>query len=84
MEYPFNEGDTYYTLEVVPVEEIVRLEDNGEDPYLYRVVESCWDENTIEMHWEKFNSPIRPFKTREEAEAKNITNGELRKILSQD
>lgn len=75
MEYPFNEGDTYYTLEALPLNEIKLLEANGENPYLFTVVESCWDEISEEMHDENPNEPY--FKTREEAEARNITFDEL-------
>lgn len=75
MEYPFNEGDTYYTLEGLSLKEIMLLNSNGENPYIFRVVESCWDEISEEIHDENPNEPY--FKTREEAEARNITFDEL-------
>ena len=81
MEYPFNEGDTYYTLEGLSLKEIMLLNSNGENPYIFRVVESCWDEISEEMHYETMNYKGGYFKTREEAEAKNYTLEELNEYL---
>lgn len=71
MKYPFDEGDTYYTLEKTTLKELMLLNNNGENPYMFQVVESCWDSVSEEMHDE---NPRRIyFKTREEAESSNIT-----------
>ena len=67
MKYPFNEGDTYFTLEGITFKELMPLNSNGENPYIFKVVESCWDETSEEMHDENPNEPY--FKTREDAEA---------------
>jgi len=75
MKYPFEEGDTYYTLEGITLRELMRLNSNGENPYIFEVVESCWDSVSEEMHDEEPNQLY--FKTREEAEARNITFDEL-------
>ena len=75
MKYPFNEGDTYYTLEGIKFKELMLLNGNGEDPYIFEVVESVWDDVSEEMHDEEPNQLY--FKTREEAEARNITFDEL-------
>lgn len=71
MKYPFNEGDTYYTLEKVPVSEIELLKNNGENPYIFEIIESTWDFVSEEMHDE--NPSKQYFKTRQEAEDRNCT-----------
>lgn len=75
MRYPFEEGDTYYTLEGISLKELMLLNSNGENPYIFEVVESVWDFVSEEMHDEEPNQLY--FKTREEAEARNITFDEL-------
>ena len=75
MKYPFNEGDTYYTLERISPKELMLLNSNGENPYIFEVVESTWDFVSEEMHDEDPNKVY--FKTREEAESRNITFDEL-------
>ena len=75
MKYPFNEGDTYYTLEHISLKELMLLNSNGENPYIFEVVESVWDDVSEEMHDEEPNQLY--FKTREEAEDSNITFDEL-------
>ncbi len=71
MKYPFNEGDTYYTLERVTLKELMLLRNNGENPYIFQVIESCWDSVSEEMHDEDPGKLY--FKTREKAESSNIT-----------
>jgi len=75
MEYPFKEGDTYFTLEGITFEELQLLNSNGENPQIFTVVESVWDYVSEEMHDEDPNKVY--FKTREEAESRNITFDEL-------
>lgn len=75
MSYPFEEGDTYYTLERIPLNELMLLNSNGENPYIFQVVESTWDFVSEEMHDEDPNKVY--FKTLEEAEDNNITFDEL-------
>lgn len=75
MRYPFEEGDTYYTLEGIALKELMLLNSNGENPYIFEVVESTWDFVSEEMHDE--NPSKQYFKTREEAEARNITFDEF-------
>jgi len=42
--YPFDEGDTYYTVEkIISDAEYNLLVSNGENPERYMVVESTWD-----------------------------------------
>jgi len=49
-DYPFNEGDTYYTIEeAMNHAEYKLLVSNGENPDRYVVVESCWDEVSEEL-----------------------------------
>jgi hypothetical protein len=69
--YPFQEGDTYYTLESINQAEIRLLIKNGENPYVFDVVESVWDEISEELHDENPNRKY--FSTREEAEENNIS-----------
>lgn len=51
------------------------LNSNGENPYIFQVVESTWDFVSEEMHDEDPNKVY--FKTLEEAEDNNITFDEL-------
>jgi len=69
--YPFQERDVYYTLEDANQAEIRLLINNDENPYLFDVVESVWDEISEELHDENPNR--RYFSTREEAEENNIS-----------
>lgn len=49
--YPFNEGDTYYTIEKAMSDaEYNLLVSNGENPQRYEVVTSCWDDVSEEMY----------------------------------
>lgn len=54
--YPFNEGDTYYTIEeTMNYAEYNLLVSNGENPERYVVVESCWDDVSEELFDENPN-----------------------------
>jgi len=54
--YPFNEGDTYFTIEeTMSHAEYNLLVSNGENPERYVVVESCWDDVSEELFDEKPN-----------------------------
>jgi len=54
--YPFNEGDTYFTIEeTMNYAEYNLLVSNGENPERYVVVESCWDDVSEELFDEKPN-----------------------------
>jgi hypothetical protein len=54
--YPFNEGDTYYTIEqTMSHAEYNLLVSNGENPERYVVVESCWDDVSEELFDKKPN-----------------------------
>ena len=50
MKYPFEEGDTYFTLEGISFKELQLLNSNGENPEIFTVVESTWDFVSEEMH----------------------------------
>jgi hypothetical protein len=48
--FPFNEGDTYYTIEeTMNHAEYNLLVSNGENPERYVVVKSCWDDISEEL-----------------------------------
>ena len=49
--YPFDDGDTYYTVEkIMNDDEYNLLVSNGENPERYMVVESTWDFISEEMY----------------------------------
>ena len=76
--YPFNEGDTYYTIEKAMSDaEYNLLVSNGENPQRYEVVTSCWDDISEEMHDE---NPDRKYFTEEEALDIARANGILYKM----
>lgn len=77
--YPFQEGDIYYTLESINQAEIRLLVRNGENPYLFDVVESVWDGISEELHDENPNR--RYFSTREDAEENNISYNEYDELI---
>lgn len=64
-QYPFNEGDDYWTLEPMNPVEYILLSNNGENPSPVEIVRSCWDDVSEEMHDK--NPSKRYFKTREDA-----------------
>jgi len=54
--YPFNEGDTYFTIEeAINHSEYKLLVRNGENPQRFMVVESCWDDVSEELFDKKPN-----------------------------
>jgi hypothetical protein len=54
--YPFDEGDDYWTIEeMMDYGEYKLLVNNNENPERYKVVWSCWDYESEQMHDENPN-----------------------------
>lgn len=77
--YPFNEGDTYYTIEeTMNYAEYNLLVSNGENPERYVVVESCWDDVSEELFDEKPNRYMTWSRKDADKYSEKLNNGTIK------
>jgi hypothetical protein len=77
--YPFNEGDTYYTIEeTMNYGEYKLLIDNQENPERYVVVESCWDEVSEELFDENPNGYMTWSRKKANEYAEKLNEGTIK------